>query len=110
MLTVDLYWQSEGRPTGNYGVFVHVGPPGKPPLAQASGGPANWARPVASWRPGEIILDSHRIQLPAGLETEGLPIMAGMYDPAQPVLRLPWTIAGEIIPDGGLTLGSVPHR
>ena len=105
ILTVDLYWRCEQELSADYGVFVHVGQPGKAPLAQASSGPANWTRPVKSWREGEIILDSRQIILPPDLETEGLSIMLGMYDLQKPDLRLPLTVDGEAAPDNTFNLG-----
>jgi len=109
VLTVDLYWRSDGEPGGSYGVFVHVGRPGEPPVAQATGGPANWTRPVESWRPGETILDAHSIQLPAGAEAAELSILVGMYDLDRPEIRLPLSVGGERDPDGALNLGAVPR-
>jgi hypothetical protein len=108
VLTVVLYWQSDGDVTGEYGVFVHVGRPGEQPLAQAAGGPANWTRPVDSWRPGEIILDAHSIQLPSDIDHQGVSILVGMYDLDQPDIRLPVMIGGESVPDSTLNLGPLP--
>jgi len=105
ILTVDLYWRCEQELSADYGVFVHVGQPGKAPLAQASSGPANWTRPVKSWREGEIILDSRQIILAPDLETEGLSIMLGMYDLQKPDLRLPLTVDGEAVTDNTFNLG-----
>ena len=107
-LTVNLYWRCEQELTENYGVFVHVGRPGEEPLTQASGGPANWTRPVESWRKGEVILDSHEIPLPPDLDTEGLSILVGMYDLEQPDVRLPLTMDGQLVPDGAFNLGPLP--
>ncbi|MBL7183344.1 MAG: glycosyltransferase family 39 protein [Anaerolineae bacterium] len=107
-LTINLYWRCEQELTENYGVFVHVGRPGEEPLTQASGVPANWTRPIESWRKGEVILDSREISLPPDLDTEGLFILVGMFDLDQPHVRLPLTVAGEVVPDGALLLGPLP--
>lgn len=109
IVTVDLYWQSEREPTRDYHVFVHLGRPGEAPLAQASGAPANWTRPLESWRPGEIIADSHAIQLAPNLATEGLYLTAGMYDPKQPDRRAPLAVGGVAVPDGALVLCPLPE-
>ena len=109
VLTVDLYWQSDGKLSGNYGVFVHVARPGGEPLAQASGGPANWTRPVESWRPGEIIMDSRSIQLPPDADSQDLSILVGMFDLGQPENRLPVSVGGESAPDNVLNLGPPPQ-
>ena len=107
-LTVDLYWERDPGPAENYGVFVHVGQPGEPPLAQSSGGPAEWARPVESWRPGEIILDSHTIQLPADLGSGDASILVGMYELDQPAIRLPMTADSRTVTGNSLMLGPLP--
>jgi hypothetical protein len=109
VLTVDLYWKSDGQLAGNYGVFVHVGMPGEQPLAQAAGGPANWTRPIESWRPDEIIRDSHSIQLPSDEDYGELSILIGMYDLDQPEIRLPVSVGGESNSDGVLNLGPLPQ-
>jgi 4-amino-4-deoxy-L-arabinose transferase-like glycosyltransferase len=107
-LTVKLYWRCEQELIANYGVFVHVGRPGEEPLTQASGVPANWTRPVESWRKGEVILDSREISLSPDLDTEGVSILIGMYDLEQPDVRLPLTVDGQLVPDGALVLGPLP--
>ena len=107
-LTVDLYWQSDATLADDYGVFVHVARPGEAPLLQSSGGPANWLRPVSTWRPDEVILDSHVIELPPDLDPAGLSVLVGMYEPSDPNVRLPVRVDGREVTDRALNLGDLP--
>jgi hypothetical protein len=108
VLRVTLYWRSEKRLTAQYSVFVHVGHPGEAPLTQTDGGPANWTRPVDTWRPGEVIVDTHQVPLPPDLQAGEASVLVGMYDLAQPHIRLPLSVHGEIVPDGAFDLGTLP--
>jgi hypothetical protein len=99
VITITLYWQSDSETGADYGVFVHVGQPGQPPVAQSSGGPANWTRPTTSWRQGEIIEDIHTITLPPNLITEDSSIFVGLYEIDNPDSRVPITESNEPVSD-----------
>jgi hypothetical protein len=108
-VVVNLYWRSEGLIQQDPGIFVHVGVPDMPPLAQSSGGPANWTRPVSSWRPGEIVHDRHVILLPdAWSSYERLSLMVGFFLLDQPNIRLPLSVGGRPQPDAFYLLGDLP--
>ncbi|MCP4426924.1 MAG: hypothetical protein GY803_20740 [Chloroflexi bacterium] len=97
-LTVKLYWLNDTELEADYGVFVHVGESGMPPIAQSSGGPANWTRPTTNWREGEIIEDAHTIQLPPDLDMAAVSVFVGLYEIDNPDARAPVTAVGEPVP------------
>jgi|YNPNPStandDraft_1061719.scaffolds.fasta_scaffold00567_11 hypothetical protein len=81
-LTVTLYWRAE-RPLGaDFTAFVHLLGEDGQPLAQHDG-PPRWGRyPTSIWQPGDVVPDEHALVVPALPSTEGLRLVAGMYDPA----------------------------
>jgi len=87
-ITVDLFWRTDETIVENYGVFVHIGDPNAPPIAQSSNEPVNWSRPTNSWRKGELIHDSHHILLPDGMNGA---VSVGMYKIEDSTIRLPLT-------------------
>jgi hypothetical protein len=79
-LTVTLFWQSDGRLTSDYHVFVHLLDPGGQLIAQHDGVPVDGERPAWSWRDGEVIQDEHVVITDARLPTGAYALSVGMYD------------------------------
>jgi hypothetical protein len=78
-LTVTLFWQSDGRLTEDYHVFVHLLNVEGQMMAQRDGVPGQDKRPTWSWRDMEILRDEYM------LDTDGLSdgtyvLSVGMYD------------------------------
>ncbi|MFN2241124.1 MAG: glycosyltransferase family 39 protein [Anaerolineae bacterium] len=105
-LMLTLYWQADAQPEANYHVFVHVGAPNAPPVAQADGVPVDWQRPTTTWRAGEVIADAYTISL-AGVEAGRYNLLVGMYDPAAGGQRPKTSVDGEVIPGGYVLLREV---
>ena len=103
-VTVKLYWKAEGEIDRDYGVFVHIGQAGMPPVAQSSAEPASWMRPTTSWRAGEIVEDVHVIQIPPGVNIEENIIFVGLYEIDSPEVRIPVTAVGEPVPNNAWPL------
>lgn len=104
-LTVTLYWQARRNLEQNYHVFVHLGDPDQPPLAQAGGVPVDWARPTTGWRAGEVITDPYTISL-TNLPSGEYTLSTGFYDPKtghRPETR----VNGELAPGGYVILQEV---
>lgn len=106
-LIVNLYWATDRETAVDYNVFIHVGQPGAPPLAQSSSGPANWTRPVSSWRPDEIIEDIHTIPLPPELPVDVV-VSVGMFDSDNPDARVVVTAVDQPVPNDIWSLGPLP--
>lgn len=103
---VEVVWKVEAEMTQNWGVFVHLGQPNEPPIAQLSTGPVNWTRPTAGWRSGEYIRDSYVIDVPDGVAWEAYSVQIGFFDLEDPNVRAPLTVNGEGQPSGSVTLES----
>lgn len=78
-LTVQLVWRATATPSQSYQVFVHVGDATRV-LAQSVNAPVGGARPTTSWLPGEYLVDTHTLNLPAE-SAEGLALYVGLYEP-----------------------------
>jgi mannosyltransferase len=105
-LALTLYWQADAPPGVNYHVFVHVGTPDAPPVAQADGVPIDWQRPTTTWRTGEVIADTYTIPL-AGVKSGRYNLLVGMYDPAAGGQRPETSVGGEVVPGGYVLLREV---
>jgi len=102
---LTLYWEAQRAPNENYHVFVHVGEPGHPPLAEAGGLPVDWTRPTTSWREGEIVVDQHTVSL-SGVPPGSYHVLVGLFDPAtgqRPRTR----VAGQVVTGGYIVLEEV---
>lgn len=78
--SVPLVWRAEAETPVGYRVFVHLIDAAGNILAQSDGIPAGWTRPTTGWLPGEYIVDTHTLQLPAELPRDGLSLRIGLYD------------------------------
>jgi hypothetical protein len=97
---VTLYWRTDAPLPANYSVFVHLVDELGIVQAQNDSHPALGGRPTSSWRPGQVIVDQHRLRLPTGLPPGRMAIEVGMYDYASGE-RLPVAIKGGAQPLGG---------
>jgi 4-amino-4-deoxy-L-arabinose transferase-like glycosyltransferase len=76
-LLVRLRWQATTDIVTDYTVFVHL-VDGECVLAQSDASPGEGYYPTSWWRPGDVILDEHRLSL------------SEPYDPARHRLRVGW--------------------
>jgi 4-amino-4-deoxy-L-arabinose transferase-like glycosyltransferase len=112
--TVDLtlYWQALAPLDDDYTVFTHLlgshNPATDGPLwaghdAQPDGG----AYPTTAWQPGQVILDEHRLTLPADAPPGEYRLEAGLYLLAT-MARLPASDAsGRPLADNAVPLGTI---
>ncbi len=80
-LEVSLYWQPVGPLEDNYVVFSHILDSTGQLVASHDSIPDNGRFPTHSWLPGETIVDSHLIQLPADLPAGEYQVRVGLYIP-----------------------------
>jgi len=64
-------------------------------IAQSDSPPASYARPTTTWVEGEIIHDTHTIELSPALSYLGpVTVAVGLYD-SQTITRLPLAAGGD---------------
>ncbi len=94
-ITVSLGWQARQDVPASFTTFVHLGPPGEPPLGQADGLPLGGYYPTSRWQAGEVILsDEYVLRTTPALAPGRYPLTVGLYD-AQSGQRLALTVDGE---------------
>jgi hypothetical protein len=102
-LTLNLVWRAEKTPSTSYFVFVHLASAATGEIVrQRDWFPANGIRPTEGWRPSEIILDPHTLDL-TGLPAGEYRLTVGLYNPedfTRPVV----TLGGAEQPDRQLLL------
>ena len=110
-LEFTLYWRAQQVQPKPYTVLVHVVDGAGKVAAQADGPPADGARPVTSWRPGEVIADRRRVMLPAGMAEGEYAVLVGLYDAADPTYaRLRAVVGGKVVDDGRVAVGMVSAK
>lgn len=105
-VTVRLRWQVGDTPPGptDLHLFVHLGDPERPPLAQSDGPIMGGEYPPRLWAAGEVFSETVTLMLPGDLPSGDYPLQAGVYDFATGV-RLPVTLGGERFPSDTVPIG-----
>lgn len=109
-VSVRLQWQVAAPPgPADLHVFVHLGDPTQPPVAQADGPVMAGAHgfseyPPRLWAAGETFGETVRLVLPPDLPPGQYPVNLGVYDFATGS-RLPVFINGERTPNDTIPLG-----
>lgn len=78
-LDVTLYWQAASRLPDDYTVFVNVLDSRGEKIVQVDGQPVGGRYPTSAWTPGQIVVDSRHVALPAGADPAGLQVATGLY-------------------------------
>jgi len=77
---VTLIWQAKG-PTGrNWKVFVHLLDAQGTVRAQGDSYPADDGAATVTWREGEVVVDTHILDLPPNLAQGSYAVRVGFYD------------------------------
>ncbi len=79
-LQLTLFWLARAPIASSYTVFVHLLAPDGFDLLDGDGIPRTGSRPTNSWQPGEIIIDTHSIALPADMPVGVFRLEVGMYE------------------------------
>ncbi len=81
-LDIDLYWEVNGQPPGDYLLFIHLQDMEQTMVAQRDTHPGLGNFPTSQWRPGDRFVERIRLYLP---ETAYVPSKAslsiGLYEP-----------------------------
>ena len=79
-LTVTLYWQAgPASPAEDYTSYVHLLDAGGVGVTQSDHRPGGKYYPSSLWSPGEILRDTHTLDLPADLPPGEYTLIAGLY-------------------------------
>jgi 4-amino-4-deoxy-L-arabinose transferase-like glycosyltransferase len=107
-IEVVLYWQALDTVSEDYKVFVHLYHPfipgGLP--GQHDSSPGNGAFPTSSWLPGEVVTDSHLVEIEPEADVGLSQIGVGLYLPSTGE-RLPVSVGGQPQPDDALIITEV---
>ena len=99
---LQLAWQAVREPSANYTVFVHVlDQDGACCIWQQDSMPQQNQHPTSRWLPGEVVVDTYEITLPADLPAGEYPVESGLYI-AETGQRLTVKLPGQ--PEGDLAL------
>lgn len=79
-LQLTLFWLARAPIAKSYTVFVHLLAPDGFNILNGDGIPRNGSRPTNSWQPGETLIDTHSIALPADMPVGVYRIEIGMYE------------------------------
>ncbi len=82
IVPIELVWRTKQKLDSRYKVFVHIGPPDAPPVAQNDSEPAAGFRPTDAWNPGEAVVDRRAVWLKPGTPPGHYGVYAGLYDTA----------------------------
>ena len=91
---LQLIWQAQERPDTSYVTFAQLLDPAGQVRAQVDAMPHNGGYPTTWWLPGEVVIDSLTLELPADAPRD-VPyrLIVGLYDPVSEK-RLPATGTG----------------
>ncbi|MGI6208780.1 MAG: ArnT family glycosyltransferase [Anaerolineae bacterium] len=83
-LAFEVLWSTDAPQEQDYTVFVHlIGPPnpetGTPLWCQSDSMPGSGTYPTSLWRPGEVVVDSHILNVPETLADGEYYIEIGWY-------------------------------
>ncbi len=82
-LTITLYWRVVQQPPQVWHSFLHLTNASGEKVAQAQDHrPGGDYLPSPLWRPGDVIMDSFQLPLPAEMSPGEYTLLAGFYDPA----------------------------
>jgi len=98
---VVLCWENLQPLLADYTVFVHLEDASGALIGTGDGPPMQGAFPTSMWRPGDVVLDTHRLVPAAGEEAGGQRITVGLYKP-EDGSRLPAYVGGVPVPDAAV--------
>jgi hypothetical protein len=106
LLTLTLYWEAKAPVNEDYSIFIHVLDRNGEIVTQQDMPPQGGNYPTSIWGAGEFITDEHTLMLPPDLPAGDYTLALGLYQP-QSGQRLPVNAAGQTVPDGRATVGTV---
>jgi hypothetical protein len=80
VLPIHLAWRMRAKLDARYKVFVHIGTPDAPPIAQNDSEPVAGFRPTSSWNVNELVSDYRAVWIKPGTPPGPYAIFVGLYD------------------------------
>jgi mannosyltransferase len=108
VIPFELTWQANAPIDKRYKVFIHIGQPDAPPIAQNDSEPAAGFNPTNTWKAGENALDKRGVWITSGKTVGTFGVYVGMYDP-DTGQRLPISHNGQPAGDR-LKIGEITIR
>lgn len=97
-MVVKLFWHVLETPPADYTVFVHVINDQGQLVTQFDRPPGGGTSPTTLWQPGQTLLDTYPVPIPADLPSREYAVQVGMY--TWPSLeRQPVSIDGTSVGD-----------
>ncbi len=100
-LAVTLVWRADAPLPDSYHVFVHLTGADGLVYAQSDGLPAAGARRTSGWLPGEYVVETRTLEVPADLPAGTYALFAGLYQP-----ETGERLSTPAFPDGRVAVGS----
>ncbi|GAG39043.1 unnamed protein product, partial [marine sediment metagenome] len=100
---VVLCWKALQPLPADYTVFVHLLDASGALVGTGDGPPMQGAFPTSMWRPGDVVLDVHRLVSVVGEGEMGQHVTVGLYK-LEGGSRLPAYIGGVPIPDAAVPI------
>jgi hypothetical protein len=104
LLKYRLYWRALGTPPEDYTLFAHVLDANGKLIGQADGPPFNGDYPTTWWRAGEEFVEERSIPLLERMSAGQ--VVIGLYRPMDGRRLEVKDMAGQVLPDGQISLGS----
>jgi hypothetical protein len=95
-LRVYMTWQALGVVDHDYTVFVHAVNADGNTYGQEDGKPVDGTMPTIKWRPGQVVSDTHTIQINVDGPREGYHLEIGLYNAANGN-RAPLVGGGDVL-------------
>lgn len=99
-----LFWQATMPETRDATVFVHLYDERGRLVAQLDNQPVQGAYPTHEWGAGEIVVDSHDLEIPADLASGEYSVVVGMYDSERQERIAVLDSSAPILPDNRVVL------
>ncbi len=87
-LDLTYAWYALRRPDRQYAVFNHLLTADGQPITQVDGWPQGGVLLTTQWRPGEYVQDHYTLKIPADAPPGPYLLAVGLYDAANPDVRL----------------------
>jgi mannosyltransferase len=108
IVQTTLFWQTAQPVENRYKVFLHVLNEQGQLVAQRDSEPGGGMAMTIDWEPAQTVVDNHGILLPYDLPEGSYQLVLGMYELANPDVRL--LVGGETAVTDTFTLGNISVR